>query len=175
MQNVTQALNRLRIAGLTLQTETLQITPIYSRPREGELATIVGYQAANAVRATVRGAEYQRLGDLAARVVDAGVSAGANEVRGIGFFVDDPSDARRRALQEAVNDAERNARAIAQAAEVTLSGVRSIEGSPELMGGPMLFAAERAMAMDGAPTPIEAGETVISSRVSAKFTFRRGR
>lgn len=175
MQRVTQALNRLRIEGLTLQTETLQIFPIYSRPAEGELATIVGYQASNAVSATVRRADYQRLGDIAARVVDAAVGAGANEVRGIGFFVEDAGEARRRALQEAVNDAERNARAIAQAAEVTLVGLHSLEGSPERMGGPMLFAAERAMGSGGEPTPIETGETVISSRVTATFDFRRGR
>jgi uncharacterized protein YggE len=171
MQRVTEALNRLGIEGLTLQTETLRILPIYSRPREGELATIIGYHAANAVSATVRRGDYERLGDVAARVVDAAVRAGANEVRGISFFIDDASVARRRALQEAVNDAEANARAMAQAAEVILLGLHSMQGSPERMGGPMLIAFERGAA-DGAPTPIETGEVVISSSVTASFDFR---
>ncbi|HSO00116.1 MAG TPA: SIMPL domain-containing protein [Candidatus Nanopelagicales bacterium] len=173
MQRVTQAINRLRIPGLVQQTELLQISPVYNRPPEGEAARIVGYRASNAVSVTVRGVDQARLGDLAARVIDAGVSAGANDLRGISFFVQDPSEARRRALQEAVNDAERNARAMAQAAEVSLVGLHALQGAPEFSGGPML----RTFAMEaGAPsTPIEAGETLITSRVNASFTFRRTR
>jgi uncharacterized protein YggE len=171
LQRVIQAINRLKIQGLVLETETLQITPIYEPPREdGQPPKIVGYRAENGISATLRGADVERLGDLAARVVDASVNAGANEVRGITFFVDNPSEARRRALQEAVNDAERNARAMAQAANVTLEGLHALEGAPEFFAGPAFRAAEAG----GAPsTPILPGETVISGRVTAIFAFRR--
>lgn len=172
MQRVTQALNKLRIEGITLQTEMLQIFPVYDQPREGEgLPKIVGYRAQNTLTVMVRGADDQRLGEVAARVVDAAVAAGANNVSGISFFLKDASGARRKALQEAVSDAERNARAIAEIAQVQLSGLVSIDGAPEL-GGPMLRAFDLAEAAGASSTPIETGETVISSRVTASFAFR---
>jgi len=178
MQQVTQALNGLDIEGLTLQTETLQIFPVYDQPREGgDAPAIVGYRAVNSLSAELRGASREELGDLASRVVDAAVSAGANEVRGIEFFLEDASDARKKALQEAVNDAERNARAMAEAAQVELAGVKSIDGAPD-QGGPLFRSFDLAAREAGAgapPTPIETGETVISSRVTATFAFRRPR
>ncbi len=173
MQQVTDALKGLEIEGLTLQTETLQISPVYDQPREGGAPpAIVGYRAANSLSAELRGASRQALGDVAAQVVDAAVSAGANEVRGIQFFVEDAAKERLKALQAAVTDAERNARAMAEIAQVELAGVKSIDGAPD-QGGPLFRAFDLAAREAGAPsTPIETGETVISSRVTATFAFR---
>jgi hypothetical protein len=170
MQRVIQELNRLRIPGLVLQTQTLQLYPIREVPQGDELPKIIGYRAANSVTATVRGGAYEDLGAQASKIVDIAARAGANDIGGIAFFVSDDRDAQTKALQAAVRDAERNARAMADAAGVSLGEIESLEGGPE-RSGPMFRAV--ALEARGAPTPIEIGESVITARVTARFAFRR--
>lgn len=169
MERVIQAIQRLQIAGLVLQTETLQISPVYSEPQGNQPPRIVGYRASNSVSATVRGPAYENLGAQGSRIVDAAVRAGANRLLGISFFASDLRDAQARSLKAAVEDAERNARTMADAARVSLDGLVSLEGGPE--SGPRPLAFERVAA--AAPTPVEVGEIVVTSQVTAKFMFQR--
>ena len=57
----------------------------------------------------VRGGAYEELGAQASKIVDTAARAGANDIGGIAFFVNDARDAQTKALQAAVRDAERNA------------------------------------------------------------------
>lgn len=171
MARVIQAIQNLRIAGLVLQTETLQLYPI-TAPQEGnELPRIVGYRAANSVSVTVRGPAFEALGTQATRIVDAAVRAGANTLGRISFFAVNVGDAEQRSLREAVSDAQRNARTMATAAGVTLGVLASLDGAPERRGLDQSFVAfDRASS--AAPTPVETGEIVITSRVTASFTIQ---
>lgn len=171
-KRVIQAINRLRINGLVLQTQTLQLYPVYAPQRGDELPKIVGYRAVNNVTATVRGPASQDLGTQAARVVDASVRAGANQVSGIDFFASDLGEAHQRALQAAVADAQRNAKTMADAAGVALGALASLDGSPEI-GGPIPhFRALESRAGASSATPVEAGEIVVTARVAASFVFQ---
>jgi uncharacterized protein YggE len=63
---------------------------------------------------------------------------------------------------------------MAQAANVTLEGLHSLDGAPDYFSGPIFRAVSVAEA-GGPPTPILTGEIVISSRVTASFAFRAQR
>lgn len=169
MQAIIQALNRLRIPGLSLQTEMVQFYPIREE-RRNETPRIIGYRASNTVTATVLSAAQDDLAQHVGRIVDASLNAGANTVNGVSFFVHDLRPAQQKSLQDAVQDAEKNAQAMARAAGVKLGKLYSLEGSPGSGGGPLFRSFEAARV---APTPIETGETVITSRVTAKYTFRK--
>ena len=171
MARVLQAIRNLRIAGLVLQTETLSIFPVYA-PHEGnELPRIVGYRASNNVSVTVRGPAPENLGAQASRIVGAAVGAGANALGGISFFASDLRDAEQRSLREAVNDAQRNARTMADAAGVALGPLTALNGAPERGGRQFSGMALREAAFD-APAPIETGEIVVTSRVTASFSIQ---
>ena len=171
MARVLQAIRNLRIAGLVLQTETLQISPVYARQEGNELPRIVGYRASNNVSVTVRGPAFENLGAQASRIVGAAVGAGANELAGISFFASDLRDAEQRSLREAVSDAQRNARTMADAAGIALGPLAALNGGPERGGLPFADMALRA-GFAGGPAPIETGEIVVTSRVTASFAIQ---
>jgi len=110
--------------------------------------------------------------DKAGDLLDAVVRAGFNNVNGPYFALEDDAAAQREALEMAVREARSKADVIAKATGVTIRGVESVtEGGAMPPPRPMMmerFAG--AAVMDKAPsTPIESGEIVVSSSVSASF------
>jgi hypothetical protein len=79
------------------------------------------YVAESALEVTVR--DLDTVGD----VIQAGVEAGANSVRGVRFGVSDPAQARIEALDAAVHGARTKADAMAAAAGTTVTGVVTID------------------------------------------------
>jgi hypothetical protein len=79
------------------------------------------YVADSALEVTVR--DLDTVGD----VIQAGVEAGANSVRGVRFGVSDPAQARIEALDAAVKGARTKADAMAAAAGTTVTGVVTID------------------------------------------------
>lgn len=88
------------------------------------------YVAQNVVRVTIT--DLDRVG----AAIDAAVGAGADSVHDIRFQVSNPTEVRRRALQQAVRGARAKADAMAEAAGARVSGVISIreQGSPYQVG-----------------------------------------
>lgn len=173
-QAVINALKALNIPGLKLETRSIFVYPIQDEPQRGRLPRVIGYQAGNSVEATVTGAPVGKLGEYGSRILDTALNAGANQTGGIRFFIADMAAARTQALELAVKDAQRNAEAMAKAANVTLNGVYSLEGTPQFGGYPMpMMTMKAARSSDEAavPVPVETGETTVTSDVTARFRF----
>ncbi len=175
MQAVIQAVKALNIPNLTLETSGVNIYPVQGEYQRNQAPKIVGYQATNSLSVNVRRAGRDELAAYGSRIMDAALNAGANNVGGLNFYLDDLGSAQGQALQEAVRDARRNAEAMAQAAGVTLKGVSSIEGQPQFGGGyprpvPMM-SYKAAEAAEAPPTPVEAGETTVTSTVMVRYRF----
>jgi uncharacterized protein YggE len=170
MQQVIKAIGALRIPSASLQTQTLQFYPIYATDRNPP-PRITGYSASNQITVTVLGESPTALGEQASRIIDAALQNGANTASGIDFFVRDPGPATGQALAAAVRDATRNARAMAEAAKVTIVELHSMQ---ELPAGRVSPLRVEAAALDrGAPTPVETGEIIVSSNVTARFVFEQ--
>ncbi|MDC3954733.1 SIMPL domain-containing protein [Polyangium jinanense] len=170
MALVTSAIEKLGLEGLTLQTETLEIHPVQSKPEAGRAPKIVGYRAQNTLSVTLRLAEAQALGTQAAKVIDAAVGAGANVVEGISFFLARPEEAQAKALHLAVVDAERNAKILAASSGVRLLGLHSLDGSQGRLT-PIWRDAGIAKASRELRTTIEPGELTITATVAARYHF----
>jgi uncharacterized protein YggE len=95
MSAVVASLKKSGIADRDIQTSNLNLNPQY-RYEERQPPILTGYQATNMVTITVR--DLKRLGAAA----DASVSAGANQIHGIGFGLLDRTAAENAAREAAV-------------------------------------------------------------------------
>ena len=120
MEHVVAALRDAGISRDDLQTEQVSVWPRTS----DDGVSIVGYDASNTVRATIRDL------DRAGGIVDAAVAAGANQVYGPSLTVSDAEAHYRAAVDAAFDDARARAEAIAEKAGVTLGApVAIVEGA----------------------------------------------
>ncbi len=144
-----------------LKTISYSLSPNYRpRPKEGE-PTIEGYTALNVVQVTL-----DDLGKIGA-VIDAATRAGANRIQGIQFTLRDQDAVRAQALREAATRARAEADVLAAALGVKVLRILSVEeSSPRIVPVRVYGGAQRAMAADAAPTPVEAGTLDITADVT---------
>lgn len=163
------------VASKDVQTTQIQVTPQYSQPnpRRGNenagefIPRIVGYRVDNMVRITAR--KVEKLGEL----LDALVQAGANQIHGIAFRVDEPEKLLDEARKRAMADAKRKAEILAGEAGVVVGPPLQIdeEGSGSVPP-PRFGFAPRAMAMAAAPMPVAAGEQELSVTVRVVYEIK---
>ena len=164
MAAILAALRAAGIADKDIQTANYSISLERSgepRPESTtEEAPVSNYRFSNMVTVTVRDL------DAVAEVVDAVVEAGANNIWGVSFTVEDMSAAQAAARGEAIEDARARAEELAELSGVTLGPVMSIS---EVVGGnqPVFATAERAM-MDAGGS-ISPGELEVGYQVQVSY------
>jgi uncharacterized protein YggE len=130
----------------------------------GSPTEITGFQVTNQVNVIVR--DVDQVGDLLDQVVDAG----ANNIFGINFYVDDTSGPASAARELAVQDATEKAEELAAAAGLSLGRVVSINESYGPPPQPLPYQAEaRDMAQGAGGTPVQTGTTEVTVDVSMTF------
>lgn len=165
MTDVIDAITDLDIPRNKLSTSNLSLQPIYSRVRPdiaNQEPQITGYRASYTLSVVVD--EIDAAGD----VVDAGLNAGANQLQGVQFTLQDDVEARLEALRQASADAESKAAVIAGAMGVELDHVKRITEAPQFM--PYPTAGVRVMSMEAA-SPIEAGELTITAQLTVEYVI----
>jgi uncharacterized protein YggE len=141
MERVVAALRDAGVGRDDLRTEQVSVWP---RTGDDGIA-IVGYDASNTVRVTIRDL------DRAGAVVDAAVAAGANQVYGPSLTLSDANAQYREAVDLAFDDARARAEAIAAKAGVALGApVAIVEG-----GGGMPIPYYRGAAAEAAVADVE--------------------
>lgn len=139
-----------------VKTQSVSLSPRYSERNE-----VQAFVASNSVTATIK--DVAKAGAL----IDAAVSAGANQVYGPSLSRGDESEQYRQALKAAVAHARASAQVLAEAANLSLGRVIAIVeggGAPQ----PLPYAANKAMALDS--TPVEPGTQQVSAVVSVTFS-----
>jgi uncharacterized protein len=147
----------VRAAGGTeLKTQSVSLSPRYNERNE-----VQAFVATNTVSATIR--EIAKAGAL----IDAAVSAGANQVYGPSLSDGDQDALYRQALKAAVANARANAQVLASASNLSLGRVTTIvEGGSAPQPVPFA-AADKAMAES---TPIEPGTQQTTANVTVTFS-----
>lgn len=148
------------IAPADIQTTRIGLGPVYGQRANDGNPDIVGFEATNTVRVTVR--DLGGLGTILSGVLESG----ANRMSGLGFALSDPAAALEDARRAAIADAQAKATLYAEAAGVALGPVLAIsEGGS---GGPqpmmMMEAARSAV-------PVAPGETEISASIQMVFAI----
>ncbi len=124
-----------------------------------------GYTATHMLRVTVR--QLDRTG----KVIDAAVKAGADGIPTIGFSSSIYPEKRREALAEAVRNAQKDARAMASAAGMSLGSLQEISSgaSPVFPVANMVRGAEEKMLASPVSTDISPGEQQIRVTVMCRW------
>ncbi|MEO5705843.1 MAG: SIMPL domain-containing protein [Alteraurantiacibacter sp.] len=167
---MTAVIDRIRSLGIDqddIGTTGINLSPQYEWDEATRTQRFRGYQVVN--RVTVKLHDIQRTG----AVLDALVAAGATDLGGVGFSVEDPTSAQDRARTQAMRTAE--ARALDYARMAGFTGVRLLEvseGQPQFYGGPIPVAMERDVAQ-AAATPVVPGQVQSGVTISVKFEMTR--
>lgn len=167
MQKGLDEIKKLGIAERAIRTSGLNLYPVYTNPRpdrDGEEPRVAGYRAANTIQITID--------DLAlvGKIIDAGVSAGANRLEGVTFELRDDLPQRKQALERAIEEAKSKARAMAPALDVKLGKLREvIEGGIAIEPPQPLFARTMRASFGAADTPVQPGELRVEATVTLRY------
>ena len=168
MNRVIAALERAGVASRDIQTSNLSLNPVYAEPRrlpngtvEQGTPRITGYQVSNQV--TVK----QRNLDQFGKVIDTLVAAGANQVNGPSFQVDNGDTATDEARVDAIRRARDRAELYTRAAGLRIVRILTIG---ETVGyAPPVPMYRMAVAQAAAATPIAPGEVALNVNVTVQF------
>lgn len=165
MESILAALSEAGIADRDIQTTNFSISlDRYPEPMprtdEGQAEPV--YRVSNMINVTIRDL------DQVGAVLDAVIEAGANNIWGVSFTVDDPSEAQAEARADAVANARERAEALAELSGVELGPVMSVSEVVSGGGIPMAYDAvvERAA---GGGTSISPGELEIGYQVQVSY------
>ncbi len=167
IDTISSAAKKAGVAAEDIQTSNVNVYPEYSNPRQGENPKVVGYRASIDVRVKVRD-----IGNVGV-VIEAASAAGATNIQGPTFTLDDDADATDDAIAQAVADARRRAATMAEAGGRKLGGVVSIrETAVEIP--PIYWGAsdKYALSAERADIAIEAGQLDITANVTVVFELR---
>jgi len=169
MNAVITALKASGIAERDIQTSNLSVNPVYGQPRADENGNvsgdpvIIGYQATNQVEVKQR-----KIGNYG-KTIDTLVNAGANQVSGPSFQLDNPDAASDEARLEAMKKARARAELYAKAAGLTVKRILTISEGGGYSPQPMVMYARAEAMMAKAPSPVAAGEVQVGANVTVMF------
>lgn len=189
MERVVAALKRAGIADRDIQTSAISLQPRYSNPeleaqiraRETrqpyvpptEAARIIGYEARNNVQVRVR-----RIANMG-KIIDTLIEAGANEVNGPSFTLDQPEAAQDEARAEAVAVGRKRAELYARAARLRVNRILSMSEGGGYYPMQQIFVTGMHAERGGPapppppPAPVMAGELQIGVSLSMQFELVR--
>lgn len=158
---VISAITAFGIPRRDIETIQYSISPIIDYKPSPPVTT--GYRVSNTVSVKIR--DLNKIGSL----IDIAVKAGANNVQGVNFSIENPEPQRSKALIKAISLARKKAQLMASALGVRLGRVLSASESvgiqPRPYIGPMYAKTEAA------PTPIIPGDVEISATVSITYSI----
>ncbi len=164
MQDVVAAVGQ-GVSKERIRTSRLSLEPRYEYT-ENAAPRLVGYEAGALLE--IRVDDPNEVG----AVLDAAVAAGANEVAGIAWIVEDEDAARQEALDAAVADARTNAAQVASDLGIALGAPLRVEIRAQQSSPPVMY--ERAYAEDsdmGAGMPVLGGEQIYYAEVDVSFAI----
>jgi uncharacterized protein YggE len=167
MTAVVERIKQLGVAERDIQTSGISLGAMYDYNQQTQRQIFRGYQASNRVSVKLR--DIQKTGE----VLDALVAAGATDLGGPDWSIDDDTTARAQARTAAIRQAQ--AQALEYARLSGYSGVRLLEINETMMPMrpmPMMRQMAVAEAAD-ASTPVQPGMVQSSVNVTVKYEMTR--
>lgn len=165
---IIAAMNKLGVKKEDIKTSNYSVYPNYSYEANGN-NKLLGYSGN--VTITIKVKDTQK----ASQVIEAATAAGANQIQGTRFVVEDPQKYRDEARSMAIANAKEQAQKLAKSLDIKLGKVVNVvENSPDSSIMPMYSTASNAKELGGgggAPV-IESGTQTITSVVTLYFEKR---
>jgi hypothetical protein len=168
MDAVIAKIRALGVAGNDVQTAGISLNANYDYDQQARKQVFRGYRASNTVNVTLRDVA------KAGSVLDALVAAGATDINGPNFGIDDDKPAKDQARKAAMETAKAQAMNYAQMAGYSNIRLLAINEAVSF-GQPIMVTAMKRMEADAvaAPTPIEPGLVGTSVTVTVKYELVR--
>ena len=163
MKAVVDRIKALGIAERDIQTTGISLGAMFDYNQQTQRQVLRGYQASNRVSVKLR--DIQRTGV----VLDALVAAGATDLGGPDWSIDDDTAARAQARRQAMETAR--AQALDYARGAGFSDIRLLEVSEQIAPQrpmPMMRMAQAEVA-DAASTPVQPG--MVEAGVTVRVTY----
>ena len=188
MDRVVAALKRSGITDRDIQTSSISLSPRWNNPEaeaqriaretrqpyvpSNEPPRIIGYEARNSVQVRVR-----RLGEMG-KIIDMLIEAGANEVNGPSFTLDDQKAALDEARTAAVAEGRARAELYARAAGMRVVRLLSMSEGGGYYPVQQIVVTGSRMSAPGAPPPpppppVAVGELTLVVSLSMQFEIAR--
>lgn len=154
-------LENLGIKAEYIKTAHFAVTPVYKSDDNGRRTpSIKGYQVTNTVTVTTSP-------DKAGEVIDAALTAGANQVNSVRFGKREETEVKNAALAQAVRDAMSKAEAVAAALNKRVVRVKGVSENGVNLQAPEVSARfyKTALTDTAAATPISAGVVQLTANV----------
>ncbi|MET0248573.1 MAG: SIMPL domain-containing protein [Sphingobium sp.] len=167
---LVDALAKAGIAKKDIQTSGINLSAQYDysdRPGQPAGPRFLGYEASNQL--TVKLRDVKRVGSL----LDAMVQAGATNINGPTFTIDDPSPLIVQARGQALRTAKTQADYYAQAAGFPSARLVSIAESNSGGTPPMPVAVTAQRFKTDAATPVEPGQVSASVTLTVQYALER--
>ena len=167
MRAVVERIKALGIAERDIQTTGINLGAMYDYNQQTQRQVFRGYQASNRVSVKLR--DIQRTGE----VLDALVAAGATDLGGPQWEIDDDTTARAQARRQAMEAA--HSQALEYARTAGFSDIRLLEVSETLADRSpiILTGAVRAEMAQDASTPVQPG--MVQAGVTVRVTYEMTR
>lgn len=168
MDAVIAKIKALGVAGDDIQTTGINLYAQYDYDQAQRRQVFRGYQASNQVSVTLR-----KVMDTG-KVLDALVAAGATDINGPSFSIDDDTAAKAQARKAAMTRARDQA--VEYAKMAGFSGVRLLEVNEAISFAPpmpMMKAMAEVASDAGSRTPVEPGLVGTSVTVTVKYEMTR--
>jgi uncharacterized protein YggE len=168
---MTRVVDRIRALGIDredIQTSGISLNPEYEWDEATRSQRFRGYRVTNRVSVKLR--RIEKTGE----VLDALVAAGATDLGGINWSIDDPAPAQDRARVQAMRTAE--ARAMDYARMAGFSGVRLLEVSETMQQRfypEAITVTAQARDASAPATPVVPGQVQTGVTVSVKYEMTR--
>lgn len=164
LQQVAAAALEAGIAKHQIQTSRLQLTPVYSEAGRAK-RVISGYVMQHQLVVKVR--DMDKLGEI----IDVLLAAGANQLQGVRFAVENEQALQEGLLQDAVRDGQRKAAVVAEAGGKRLGGLlRATVGADP--GVQTAETAQFRLLGSGAATPVFGGTLRAAIDVQLEFALQ---
>jgi len=167
MEKVVAALDTFDDALGSRETTSYSVSEDWRYNEKTESDEKIGYQASNSLRLKVT--DLSRLGAL----LDAILSAGANDVSSPTFTTSRQREVRDEALEAAFAAARHDAEVLARAAGRPLGPIAQMSTS-SISTGPWAFAEEITVSGKAAGTYVESPEVEVSTRVAVRWRLLDG-
>lgn len=164
------ALTKAGIAKVDVQTSGINLNAQYdyeNRPGQPTGPRFIGYEATNQLSVKVR--DVRKVGAL----LDTLVAAGATNVNGPSFTIDDPTPMLAQARAAALKSANAQAEFYAQAAGYRSARLVSISESSSGGRPPIPMAESRFKAQAADATPVEPGQVGSSVNLTVQYALER--
>jgi uncharacterized protein YggE len=171
IQKTIDAIQKAGVKRQSIHTASISLTPIYSdKLLSSGGSKVSGFRADNTIEVTIDDLK------LIGEVIDAAINAGANEVHGVYFRLQDDRAQRHNALAQASQEAKAKAETIAKALGVPLGN--AIEASEsgaifpmtiESAGPAFMGFARKSIPASTAPTSVEPGQIRIEATITVRY------